>query len=120
MDHMVSRKAAAQRMAEYLRRMRVVGRAFVVGFQQLQFVLLGEPGHGGHACKVEQRRAEAAIFPVDQPDPLAVVDEVGRQEVVVAEHQIDHADLAFEGFGDRHVAVKVARLRLLPSRMTWA
>ena len=39
---------------------------------------------------------EAGIVPVDQPQPPAVVDEVGGQQIVVAEHDVDRTDGALE------------------------
>ena len=44
-----------------------------------------EAGIGGEIGEIEHGGAEAGIFVVDQPETLAVVDEIGGQQVVVAE-----------------------------------
>ena len=64
--------------------------------------MLGGLGRGfairGESAYVEQRRIEAGIFPVDQPEPRAVVEQIGGEHVVVAEHDIDRADRLFQSF----------------------
>src|SRR5262249_26899489 len=47
-------------------------------------------------AEVEQRAVEAGIVPVDQPQTASVVDEVRRQQVVVAEYKIDRPDHGLE------------------------
>ena len=67
----------------------------------------------GEAAEVEERRVEAGIVPVDQPQPLAVVDEVGGQQVVVAEDELDRPDGPLQPLGARRaVAAASARWRL--------
>ena len=44
-----------------------------------------ETGIGCDVGEVEHCRAEAAIFPVDEPQPPAVIKEIRGKEVVMAE-----------------------------------
>ena len=56
---------------------------------------------GGEAAEIEERGVEAGVFPVDQPEALAVVDEVGGQQVVVAEDDVDRAERRLEALRRR-------------------
>ena len=55
--------------------------------------------------EVEERVAHAGVLPVDDPDPLAVVDEVGVEQVVVAGPQLDRRGQA----GARSMRRPIAR-----------
>src|SRR3546814_10072561 len=58
----------------------VVDRPLEVGLQQPVFLPRRELVVGSEAAEVEERRVEAGIVPVDQPEPLAIVEKVGRQQ----------------------------------------
>ncbi len=49
-------------------------------------------GVGREVGQVEEGMADAGIFPVDQPEALAVIDQVGRQQVVVAQDGSERRD----------------------------
>src|SRR5215831_5540757 len=61
-------------------------RAAVVGGDQLGQAVGGQAAFPGYVAELEAGVVVAGVLVVDQPDLLAVVDEVGRQEVVVARH----------------------------------
>ena len=54
----------------------------------------------GEVREVEVRVAHAGVLPVDDPRPLAVVDEVQGEEVVVARHQRAAAARGLDAVGD--------------------
>src|SRR6185437_6927577 len=54
----------------------------------------------GEAGKIEERRAETGEFPVDQPEPRAIVDDVAGHQVVVGERQSRRPDRVLEGIDD--------------------
>ncbi len=96
-----------------------VGRGLEVGFEQGGALVGVHAGVGGEAAEVEQGRVEAGVFPVDQPEPVAVVEDVGRQQVVVAEHDLDRADGRFErvGSGQQRRQVGAVRAAALVERV---
>ena len=59
-----------------------------VGLEQRALAVLVERVVDREVRQVEERVAHPGVLPVHDPDPLAVVDEVGRQQVVVTG---DHA-----------------------------
>ena len=66
-----------------------MARSFVVHLaavrrEQLRTTFLVELVVDREVRKIEERVAHARVLPVDDPQPLAVVDEVGVEEVVVA------------------------------------
>src|SRR5262249_18313733 len=71
-------------------------RSLEIGFEQPFLLDLRELVVGAEVAEVEQRAVEAGIVPVDQPQTAPVVDEVRRQQVVVAEYEIDGADHGLE------------------------
>ena len=54
--------------------------------QQNGLVLFGKLVIDGEIAEVEEAIAHARVFPIDDPDVRAVIDEVGVEQVVVAEH----------------------------------
>src|SRR6202140_2597330 len=42
----------------------------------------------GQVGEVEQRRVKSGVFPVDQPQALTVVDQIGGEQIVVTEHDV--------------------------------
>ena len=90
-------------------------RAEIGGEQFVGFVGR-HAGVGGDAGEVEHRRVEAGIFEVDQPQPLAVVEEVGRQQIVVAEDDRQRLLRLLQLVGEREIAGQFACvMRLLPA-----
>jgi hypothetical protein len=81
-----------------------------VGVQELGALGLAEPVVDGEVGQVEEHVAHPGVLPVDDPDPVAVVDEVRGQQVVVARPLGDRAARPLherrrlvrerEGFGD--------------------
>ena len=71
------------------RRVRIVAE---IGGQHPALLLGVELAVGGEIGEVEERRVEAGIVPVDQPDALAVIEEIAGDQVVVAEDQFDRSD----------------------------
>ena len=61
------------------------------------------------AAKVVERTVEAGILPVDQPHPIAVVDEVRGVEIVVAEDDLDRTHHRFEVRGAPEQTVEPSR-----------
>ena len=57
--------------------------------------------------EVEERRVEARIIPIDQPEPLAVIDEIPGEKVVVAKGDVDRADEPLEPRGRSHEACQL-------------
>src|SRR3954447_11548524 len=60
-----------------------------VGLQQLRVVGDVESVHRREVAEVEERVAHARVLPIDEPQPLPVVEEVGRQQVVVAQRGLE-------------------------------
>ena len=50
----------------------------------------------GEIGEVEERRVEARVVPIDQPEPLAVIDQIPGEEIVVAKCDLDRPDEALE------------------------
>src|SRR3546814_18433048 len=73
----------------------VVDRPLEVGLQQPVFLPRRELVVGSEAAEVEERRVEAGIVTVDQPEPLAIVEIVGRQQVFVDEDKFNRTDCMF-------------------------
>lgn len=71
------------------------GRLVVV-FQEPSFVRFVEFVVGAEVAQVEERRVEAGVVPIEEPEALSVIDEVGGEQVVVAEGELDGADACFE------------------------
>ena len=70
-----------------------IGRCrLAISGQQARSWSSSEAGVGRDVGQVEEGMADAGIFPVDQPEPMAVVDDVGRQQVVVAEDRPERRD----------------------------
>ena len=63
----------------------------VVGRQQDRVLVRRQLVVDAEVAQVEERVAHPGVLPVDDPDPLAVVDEVGVEQVVVAGAQLDRA-----------------------------
>ena len=59
--------------------------AAAIGLEQAAIQVVGESRVGRGIRQVEEGMAGAGVFPVDQPEPLAVVDQVGWQQIVVAQ-----------------------------------
>src|SRR3954447_12665952 len=57
--------------------------------QQLGVVVHLERVHRREVAEVEERVAHAGVLPVDEPQPVAVVEQVGRQQVVVAQRGLE-------------------------------
>ena len=74
----------------------IVDRPAEIELKRCFGLLAGKLAVGGKAAEIEQRRVEPGIFPVHQPQPLAVIDEIGGEQIVVAEHDVDRADGSFE------------------------
>jgi hypothetical protein len=82
-----------QRLAQGARRLhrvecpleRLVGATVEIGVEQPAIVLGREVAVHRDVGEVEHRRAESSVLPIDQPQARTVVDEVSRQQVVVAE-----------------------------------
>ena len=64
----------------------VTQRPSVVMPDQFGQAVRGQLAFGGDVAQLEARVVVAGVLVVDQPDALAVVDEVSRQQVVVARH----------------------------------
>ena len=77
---------------------------------------------GGEIGEIEQRRVEAGIVPVDQPEPLAVVDEIGGQQIVVAEDDRQAAPARLRASStDRQPARQIRHMPMLRrSCSVWA
>ncbi len=86
--HIASRKSETTRIS--VRRARRVGsdRA-VVGRQQDLVLVRRQLVVDAEVAEVEERVAHPGVFPVDDPDPRPVVDEVGVEQVVVARPELD-------------------------------
>ena len=98
MLHIASRRSDAHFIAANRRSSSASDSAEVslqheAGLSRIELVV------GDQSAEVEQRAVESGIVPVDQPQPLAVVDEIGRQQIVVAEHDGHRAEFAFETTG---------------------
>ena len=61
----------------------------VVGGEQDPVLGGGQLVVDAEVAEVEERVAHPRVLPVDDPDPGAVVDEVGVEQVVVAGPQLD-------------------------------
>ena len=89
---MVDRDQRPQRFAQQRRGLHggvaaqevLARRTAEIGFEQQPRLLRAEIVVRAQIGEVEHRGAEAGIFVVDQPEPRAVVDEVGGEQVVVA------------------------------------
>jgi hypothetical protein len=57
-----------------------------IGFEQHALLVIREAAIGGDIGEVEQRRAEAAIFPIDEPEPLPIVEKIAGEKIVMTEH----------------------------------
>ena len=99
---------------------RGVGRAAEIGRQHPLFLRHVELVVGGEVGEIEERRVEAGIVPVDQPDAGAVVDEIAGEQVVVAEDEIDRPDGEFEAGGDIEQVGQARGVLLPPSSSVWA
>ena len=98
---MVSRRSDAAVMAAARRRNSIVNGLAEIEAQGLLRLLGGKLAVGGEAAQIEQRRIEPGILPVHEPQPLPVIDEVGRKQIIVAEHDLDRTDGGFESRGPR-------------------
>ncbi len=96
MLHIVSRRSETQRMPAKRRARPAVGLGAEIEPKERALVVGRELAVRREVGEVEERGREAGIVPVDQPQPLAVVDEVRGQEVVVAEHDLDRPERALE------------------------
>ena len=77
------------------------------------FLLIGKAAVGGDVGEIEQRRAEAAVFPVDEPQTLAVVEEVAGEKIMMAEHDRLRELAVLEHIGKLHELRKVLGVRRL-------
>src|SRR5258705_3076718 len=59
--------------------------AFEIGFEQTPILCRREAAVRPEVREIEHRGAESAVFPIDEPESIAVVDEVAGQQVVMAE-----------------------------------
>jgi hypothetical protein len=73
-----------------------VNRALEIKLQHVFGRLERRSAVRGEAPDIEQRRVEAGIFPVDQPQPLAVVEQIAGEHVIVAEDNVDRSDRLFQ------------------------
>ena len=98
---------------------RRVGRPAEIGRQHPTFLLGCELVVRSEIGEVEKRGVETGVVPIDEPQPRAVVDEVGGEKVVVREHHVDFADGAFERGGDVDQLRQTRRVRTVgvPQRM---
>ena len=62
----------------------IIGLHAEIGAEQRLGLSLTHLGVGGSACEVEHGSAEARVFEVDEPQALAVIEEIGGQQVMVA------------------------------------
>ena len=108
MLHIVSRSSEAAVIAAARRSSAASGGRAVVGREQRRPLVGRHAGVGGEAAEVEERRVEAGILPVDEPEPVAVVDEVGGQKVVVPEDDLDRPGRRLQPLGRRREAREVA------------
>src|SRR5882724_1697567 len=82
--------------APQLRRQRL----FEIGLEQPFLVGLGNLVVRAEVAEIEERAVEARVVPIDEPQALPVVDEVARQQVIVAEHDIDRSGHRLEAGTD--------------------
>ncbi len=104
----------------------VADGSLIVSLQHCLFLRLGKFIVGGKAAKIEKRRVEAGIIPIDQPQPLAVIEEIRRQQVVMAEGDLEGTGFAFEPVGDLEkgmqqrlvaTAASLQESRIIPDHM---
>jgi len=93
LEHWAAFRGSFERLGALLRSVargeRGTRRLPEVGGEE-DLVLLGvQVVVDAEVAEVEERVAHAGVLPVDNPDPLAVVDEVGVQKVVVAWARLD-------------------------------
>jgi hypothetical protein len=69
---------------------------------------------GGKSAQIEKRRIESGIFPVNEPKPLSIIDEVCRKQIVVTEHNVDRSHGGFETRGPREKVRKNGRVPAIP------
>ncbi len=72
-----------------------------VGREQLAVAGVVQPVRDGEVREVEGGVTHAGVLPVDDPEPLAGVDEVRRQQVVVARNERDRPRRRLDPVGDR-------------------
>ena len=95
-----SRRAEAALKTRSSSRSRAVDCA-PVGCKQARVLVLGESRVGRDAGEVEQGVAHARVFPVHQPEPVVLGDQVGGQQVVVAERGAERTDARRPARGSR-------------------
>src|SRR5258708_35016058 len=60
--------------------------------QELRLQLGSERVVGRQIGQIEQRAVEPGVVPVDEPQPLTIIDEIGSEQIVVAKHDRDRPD----------------------------
>jgi hypothetical protein len=60
---------------------------------------------GGEVGQIKERRIVTGIFPVDEPEAIPLIDEVGGEQVVVAQREFNRANGALQRLVDLRQAV---------------
>ena len=93
---------------------RRVRRPAEIGVQEVLRRLGRKPGIGGRTGEVEHGGGKAGIFEIDQPQPLPVIEDVARQEVVVAEDDGQRHLRRLQFVGKREIGGKLRQHAAAP------
>ena len=63
-------------------------QAAIVGVRQLVV--------GRQIGEIEQGRVGAGVIPIDEPEPMSVIEEIGGEKIAVAKDDLDRPDDPFE------------------------